>query len=329
MRHLARFDLNLLRIFDAIFAKGGVSAAARHLHLSQPAISHALARLRDTFDDPLFVRQGNKLVPTSAARAIAGPVREALRGLDAALDAATQFDPAQATREFRIGVRLSGEMPGFSSLVTRVRSEAPHVALASVTFRRRDLLSMLANGDLDLALDVALPADDRLCRDHLGAEPIVVAARRGHPRINGAIDLDTYLALDHIIATARPYGPGIEDMALERMGLARRVAVRCQHAITAWQIIAASDMLFSLPRSHAEVLDKMWPMQLVDLPLPVEPGGSYLYWHQAAQADPGLGWLRTIIVDELGNPSRLVIPAKAGIAPSLSDAPARSRSSPG
>ena len=110
MRHLARFDLNLLRIFDAIFAKGGVSAAARHLNLSQPAISHALARLRAQFDDPLFVRQGNRLVPTSAARAIAGPVREALRGLDVALDAATAFDPAQTTREFRIGVRLSGAL---------------------------------------------------------------------------------------------------------------------------------------------------------------------------------------------------------------------------
>lgn len=300
MRHLARFDLNLLRIFDAIFARGGVSAAARHLNLSQPAISHALAKLRDTFDDPLFVRQGNRLVPTPAARAIAGPVREALRGLDVALDAATSFDPAKATREFRIGVRLSGEMPRFSSLVARVRSAAPHVSLASVTFRRRDLVMTLANGDLDLALDVALPADDRLRSQHLGTEPIVVVARKGHPRVDGAIDLDTYLALEHIIATARPYGPGLEDMALERMGLVRRVAVRCQHAITAWQIVASSDMLFALPRSHAEVLDAMWPMQLVELPLPVERSGSYLYWHQVAQADPGLGWLRAIIVEELG-----------------------------
>lgn len=300
MRHLARFDLNLLRIFDAIFARGGVSAAARHLNLSQPAISHALAKLRDTFDDPLFVRQGNRLVPTPAARAIAGPVREALRGLDAALDAATSFDPAEATREFRIGVRLSGEMPRFSSLVSRVRSEAPHVALASVTFRRRDLVMTLANGDLDLALDVALPADDRLRSQYLGTEPIVVVARKGHPRVDDAIDLDTYLSLEHIIATARPYGPGLEDMALERMGLVRRVAVRCQHAITAWQIVASSDMLFALPRSHAEVLDAMWPMQLVELPLPVEQSGSYLYWHQAAQADPGLAWLRAIIVEELG-----------------------------
>lgn len=299
MRRPARFDLNLLRIFDAIYVKGGVSAAARYLNLSQPAISHALTRLRSRFDDQLFVRQGNRLVPTSAARAIAGPVRDALRELDAALDAATHFDPQAATREFRIGVRLAGEMPRFASLVSRVRSEAPHVALASVTFRRRDLLTALAQGDLDLALDVALPPDDRLSRHYLGTEPIVVAVRTGHPDIAGAIDLDTYLALDHVVATVRPHGPGIEDFALERLGLSRRVAVRCQNAVTAWQIIASSDMAFSLPRSQAEILHAVWPMQLADLPLAAEQGGRYLYWHQAAQADPALAWLRAIIIEAL------------------------------
>lgn len=302
MRHPARFDLNLLRVFDTIFVKGGVSAAARHLNLSQPAISHALTRLRANFDDPLFVRQGNRFVPTPAARAIAGPVRDALRELDAALDAATHFDPLNATREFRIGVRLAGEMPRFSSLVSRVRRQAPHVALASVTFRRRDLLTALAQGDLDLALDVALPPDDRLCRHYLGTEPLVVAARQGHPDVHGALDLDTYLALDHVVATVRPHGPGIEDFALDDLGLSRRVAVRCQNAITAWQIIASTDMLFSLPRSQAEILHAVWPMQLVGLPLAIEPGGRFLYWHQAAQTDPALGWLRTIIVDELTQP---------------------------
>src|SRR3546814_12028709 len=79
-------------------------------------------------------------------------------------------------------------------------------------------------------------SSDVCSSDLLGAEPLVVVARKGHPRVDGAIDLDTYLALGHIVATARPYGPGIEDMALDRMGLTRRVAVRCQHAITAWQI---------------------------------------------------------------------------------------------
>lgn len=301
MRRLARFDLNLLQIFDAIHSKGGVSAAARHLNLSQPAISHALAKLRDAFDDPLFVRQGNKLVPTPAARAIAGPVREALRGLDAALDGAASFDPVQSTREFRIGVRLSGEMPRFSSLVGRVRHDAPHVALASVTFRRRDLRAALANGDIDVALDVALPPDARLCRQYLGTDPLVVMARQGHPHVAGTIDLDTYLALDHVVATPRPHGPGIEDIALERQGLHRRVAVRCQHAITAWQIVASSDLLCTLPRFHAEALNTVWPMQLVDVPFAFEPSESYIYWHQAAQSDPGISWLRSIIADELSD----------------------------
>ena len=303
MRQPARFDLNLLRIFDAIYTKGGVSAAARHLNLSQPAISHALTRLRGHFDDQLFVRQGNRLVPTSAARAIAGSVGDALRELDNAFDAATSFDPSAATRDFRIGVRLAGEMPRFASLVSRVRREAPHVSLASVTFRRRDLLTALAQGDLDLALDVALAPDDRLQRHYLGTEPLVVAVRIGHPGVNGAIDLATYLALDHVVATVRTHGPGIEDFALEHMGLSRRVAVRCQNAVTAWQIIATTDMAFSLPRSQADILQAVWPMQLVDLPLTVDQGGRYLYWHQAAQADPALSWLRAIIVEELSHGS--------------------------
>src|SRR3546814_18853630 len=114
-------------------------------------------------------------------------------------------------------------MPRFSSLVTRVRAEAPHVALASVTFRRRELVTMLANGDLDLALDVALPADERMCRHYLGAEPLVFVARNGHPRVDGAIDLDTYLALGHIIATPLPYGPGPRAQQIDHMALTRRV----------------------------------------------------------------------------------------------------------
>src|SRR3546814_20481383 len=103
-------------------------------------------------------------------------------------------------------------MPRFSSLVARVRAEAPHVALASVTFRRRELVTILANGDLDLALDAALPADERLCRHYLGAQPLVVVARKGPSRARGALDPDTLQGLGQIVATARPYGPGHQEM---------------------------------------------------------------------------------------------------------------------
>lgn len=299
MRRLNRFDLNLLQIFDAVYRRGGVSAAARHLHLSQSAVSHALARLRATFNDPLFVRQGNRLVPTPFARAMTGPVAEALGNLDAALFQNARFDPAVARRDFRIGVRLSGEAPRFSAIALRVLAEAPHAGIASVTFRRRELVSLLAGGELDLALDVALPPDDRLCRTYLGAGPLVVVARPDHPCLDMPFDLANYLAQRHVVATGRPHGPAMEDLILENLGLSRRVAVRCQHAITAWQIVAASDCLFTLPRAHAEVLHAIWPMRLLDAPLPAERSSSYLYWHQTAQADPALSWLRAIIVQEL------------------------------
>ncbi|WP_287941524.1 LysR family transcriptional regulator [Sphingopyxis sp.] len=297
MKRLPRLDLNLLQIFDAIYTKGGVSAAASHLNLSQPAISHALAKLRAMLDDPLFIRQGNRLVPTGTARAVAEPIHAALRELVAALDGAGSFDPAQSTREFRIGIRLAGEMSRFPALASRVLAEAPHVRLTSTAFRRRDLVAALANGDLDVAIDVDLPVEDRLCREPLGVEPLLVAARIGNDRIAEALDLDRYLALDHVFATPRPHGPGIEDIALARLGLQRRVAVRCQHAITAWQIVAKTDMLCTLPRSHVRMLQDIWPMQLFDLPIAVAQSSSYLYWHRAVQADAGLAWLRAIILE--------------------------------
>lgn len=302
MKRLARFDLNLLRIFDAIYASGGVSAAAHQLHLSQPAISHALAKLRDAFGDPLFVRQGNRLVATPVARALVVPVGEALRGLDAALNSSMAFDSAQSDRSFRIGVRLSGEMPRFSSIVTRVRAAAPRVSLASVAFRRRELVAALANGDIDLVLDVALPSDALLRRHHVGSDPLVVVARPDHPAIvDGVLDIETYLSLDHVVATPRPHGSTIEDVALARLDRDRRVAVRCQHAITAWQIVASSDLLCTLPRLQAAMLDGMWPMQLFDVPFPCDANDAYLYWHQMSDADPGHVWLREIITDEIGS----------------------------
>lgn len=295
MKPLPRLDLNLLRIFDAIHAKGGVSAAAQHLNLSQPAISHALAKLRVMFDDPLFLRQGNKLVPTSTARAVAGPVRDALQQLFAALESASGFDPAHSTREFRLGLRLAGEMPRFPALVSRLLAEAPHIRLISASFRRRDLVAALANGDLDVAMDIDLPVGERLCRRFLGSGALVVVAREGNPRIADSVDLETYLALDHVIASPRPHGPGMEDLALAALGRSRRIAIRCQNAMTAWRIVASSDMVFTLPRAQATMLQTSWPMRLFDLPIPVTDSGNYLYWHPAAEADAGSRWLRSII----------------------------------
>lgn len=282
-------------MFEAIYSRGGVTAAARHLHLSQSAISHSLARLRAAFDDELFVRFGNALVPTALARAIIEPVRDALGGVEQALVASARFDPATATRAFRIGLRQANEARMFADMVAAALGEAPGITLASVNFRRGEVARALAHGELDLAIDVASDATVGLRALPLHSDAMVIAARRGHPLIDGRIDLKTYLACDHVQASPRPTGPGLEDQALAAMNEARRVAVRCQNIWSAWQVVAQSDMIFTLLDAHARALLPVADNQIVALPFAIAARPLQLLWHASAERDAGNAWLRALI----------------------------------
>lgn len=301
MKLKSRIDLNLLAVFDAIYTRGSVTQAARHLHLTQSAISHALNRLRREFDDPLFVRSGNALVPTALARAIAQPVQQALRGIDTAMASALRFDPATSTRLFRLGLRPTAEAQLFATLVRRIADEAPQVRLASLNFHRSDLARMLAGGGLDLALDIPGAHSAGLRADTLPVEELVVVARRHHPHVRGAIDLDTYLALDHVIASPRPSGGGAEDEALAAQGLERRIPIRCQHVGTAWRIVADTDMLLTLSRTQAISAGDDGAVQILPLPFHVAPRSRHLLWHEASDNDPGAIWLRGLVRDVFMN----------------------------
>ncbi len=301
MKLRSRIDLNLLAVFDAIHTRASVTQAARHLHLTQSAISHALNRLRREFDDPLFVRSGNALVPTALARALAEPVQQALRGIDVAMASALHFDPESSTRLFRIGLRPTAEAHLFAMLVQRIAQAAPHVRLASLNFRRSELARTLAAGGLDVALDIPGAHSTGLRNDTLAAEELVVIARRDHPRVRGTIDLPTYLALDHVIASPRPAGGGTEDEALAALGEERRIRIRCQHVGTAWRIVAGTDMLLTLSRSHAVSAGDPAAIQILPLPFHVAPRPRQLLWHEAAESDPGILWLRGLIRDMVMN----------------------------
>lgn len=272
-----------------------MTAAARHLHLSQSAISHSLARLRVAFDDELFVRFGNALVPTALARAIIDPVRDALGGVEQALVASVRFDPATSTRAFRIGLRQANEARVFADIVARVFGKAPGVTLSSVNFRRSEVAHALAHGELDLAIDVPSDATSGLHARALHTDAMVVAARRGHPQIDGAIDLDAYLAADHVHASPRPNGPGLEDQALAEMNRTRRVAVRCQNIWSAWRVVAQTDMILTVLDAHARALLPLADNQIVALPFAIPARPMQLLWHASADRDPGNAWLRGLI----------------------------------
>src|SRR5471032_3261570 len=160
--HISRVDLNLFIVFDAIYAEGSITRASLKMSLTQPAVSHALNRLRQMFGDPLFERQGHVMVPTPMARSIIEPVRQALRGFELTLNGAERFDPTSSERTFTLALRDVLEATVLPPLMAQVASAAPGVGLNAPQVERRELESELAAGTLDAAIDVLLPLSEQI-----------------------------------------------------------------------------------------------------------------------------------------------------------------------
>jgi DNA-binding transcriptional LysR family regulator len=289
---LSRIDLNLFTVFDAIYREGGITAAAKRLHLSQPAISHALGRLRELIGDPLFERHGNDMVPTPLARSLAATIGKSLATFEEVLQRAGHFDPATSQRRFIVALRNSFEGSLLPDLVAGLSRDAPGIDVAAVRIERRDLEEDLQSGELDIAMDVALTTSADVRRESLGAEPLVVLARRDHPRVAGALDAETYLALEHVLVTGRRRGGGYEDVALNRLGRERRIRVRCQRHTAACEVVAQSDLLVTMPRNQAVAVNRRANNQVLPFPIDVPAMEFFLYWHANVDGDAANRWFR-------------------------------------
>ncbi|HMN72099.1 MAG TPA: LysR family transcriptional regulator [Rhodoblastus sp.] len=296
----SRFDLNLLEIFAAVFRERSITRAAGALNLSQPTVSHALARLRDLLNDPLFVRDGHLMAPTPLAVRLSEPVGAGLTLLDSALNQLHAFDPQTSQRRFSIGLRHTIESAVLPAIAERLRLDAPRISIASVHHDRKQIESQLANGELDVAIDVRTPASAALIFRRLMGGDYVVAVRRGHPALRDKLDLETYLALDHVAASSRSAGLNIEDMALQEMGRSRRVVVRCQNLWTASQLAARSDLALTLPRRFASSVCQPDQQDLHPFPAPHQKTHIFLYWHSKFDGEASNLWLRERIVAAVG-----------------------------
>lgn len=292
---IRKLDLNLLVVLEAIHAEGSLTRAAQRLHLSQPALSHALARLREALDDPLFLRQGNRMVPTPRTQRLMGPLHEALGLIGEAVQEGARFDPATSRQEFRLGLRDVFEATTLPALLGRIAHQAPGVRLASVRADRRELEADLGDGRLDVALDVLLPLapDGDIRREPLSHDRLMVVARRGHPAVrDGRLTLDAYLAAGHLLVSSRRRGPGFEDQELARLGHERQVVLRCQHYFAACRVVESTDYLLTMPAQYAAVANAGLANVLLELPVRLAPMDVYLYWHESRDNDPANRWLR-------------------------------------
>jgi len=304
MINLSRIDLNLLVVLEAIIAEGGVSRAATRLNLTQPAVSHSLARLRELFDDPLFVREGRNLAPTSLTKRLVEPLRQSLQALEALIDRGESFDPALSATAFTVSMRDPMEVLILPRLMQRCGRTAPLIDLRTVQVRRRSLESGLADGTLDAALDVALPLSERIHRQRVSADRFVVVARKGHPRVRPGFALPTYLAEKHVMVTSRRRGPGAEDIELGQHGQRRHVSLRCRNYLAAIRVVAESDLVLTMTARYASLLGAGSGVRVFAMPLEMPTLDLFLYWHDRVHDDPANRWLRLQLVEALGKTVR-------------------------
>lgn len=282
-------DLDLLRVFDALYRHRHLTRAASRLGRSQPAVSRALARLRALFDDPLFVRVAGGMAPTPRADALA-PEVHALLERARALIAPSRFDPRTLRRTFSICATDFVEQYLVDGVVRELSSAAPRVDL---TFRPvpPDLAEALAT-DVDLAVGVRGQAPPGCVVQHLFDDGFVCAARADHPRVRRRLTLERFLAEPHvqIAPGGRPGGP--VDDALAAHGLARRVAVRTPSFLTAPLLVSRSDLLLCGPSRMLRPLAKVFGLRVFALPLEVPGFRVHHCWHPRVHDDPAHRFFR-------------------------------------
>lgn len=291
-----KIDLNLFVVFDAIYTEGNLTKAANVLNLSQPAVSHSLSRLRTHFDDQLFIRQGNKMSPTAVAKNVICDVREALHQLQVSLVQSRQFDPSTSKKQCAISLHGSLEASYLPYLIARLTKEAPQIKLTSTRVRRNELENKLASGEIDLAIDILLPVNENTLHTQIEDDELVVVAAKNHPTITTHLALEAYLAQRHILVSSRSSGQGIEDFELGRLGLQRRIGLRCQHYYSACRVVESSQMLLTLPKTAAKMFSKTLAVELYDLPVELPGIDVHLYWHVNVDKDPANKWLRNKIL---------------------------------
>ena len=300
--HLSQVDLNLFVVLEAIYREGNLTRAGRQLKLTQPAMSHALKRLRELLKDPLFIREGANMVPTPFSRNMINEVRQALQILEVNLYEDRNFDPAHTRRNFQIGFWELMESTILPSLVKVMAKAAPEISITTLRVKRREIEKELASGTLDLALDIPITMSDSIRQKPLFSDRVVVMARAGHPAIARELDLDTYLRQDHILVSSRRLGPSLVDAELNRKGRKRRIVVRCQHYFAACRVVSETDMLLTIPEHYAQMLNAGFNNRLYPFPLKsLQQLEIHMYWHESAENDPPNRWLREQIkkvVDE-------------------------------
>jgi DNA-binding transcriptional LysR family regulator len=295
--HNRRTDLNFLFMLEALLEEGSVSAAADRLGLSQPAMSHALARLRKRFGDPLFVKTRAGMRPTPTAERIGLVSSQVLSLVREEILEVGAFDPATTTRTFTLGLSDMAATILLGQITDCFASSAPLARLRIVNVREKELAPQLEEGLVDLVVgSYAVKSPSVMQQALFKATEYVCIVRTGHPGIRDSLSLEQFVRTAHVIATQNTEANDFVDKTLRSKGLNRRVAVEVPSLLPLPKVIADTDYVALVPGALATLSQKITPLRTLEPPIKPPAPMIRQYWHQRVKADTSVTWLRNMLL---------------------------------
>ncbi|NUZ08022.1 LysR substrate-binding domain-containing protein [Piscinibacter koreensis] len=314
---IGRTDLNLLKVFDAVYEDRNLVTAGRRLNLTQSAVSHALARLRELVRDPLFVRTGKGMVPTGRATAMAPELRDALRRIESTLGI-EPFAPERSSRRFVIAANDHVTVVIVAPLARRLQAEAPGVDLVIRPSTRLDLAEQMDVGRIDLAIGIFSQVPPRLSSRTLVTQGEAIVMRQGHPAADRTCTLADLVKYPLVTISVGGQEEGAVDGFILERGLARqsemfdrhaldeaigtgnrrpRVRITVPHSLAIPALLSDSDMLAIVPMSLAHALTRTRELVMRASPYPAPMAVTQAVWHRRNDQDTGHQWLRDRIAE--------------------------------
>jgi DNA-binding transcriptional LysR family regulator len=296
-------DLNLLRVFDAVMTEQNLTRAANLLAMTQPAVSNALRRLRDTLGDELVIRTAHGVKPTSRAEELWPVVRRAMADLEAAVTPDT-FDVSRASTTFRMAMADATAALWLPFLVRSIERDAPGLNVRMVPLTTREPRPMLLRGDIDLAMGffpgvVAQLASgqntviSQIRHERLYTGEYVCVMRKDHPLANDELTLDKYCEAHHLLVSFSGRAKGLMDEALTALGRQRRILLTVNQFFTAGRVVASSDLITVLPRHLIASTGMAEALVAKELPFELPDVHVDMLWHERDARNPAHKWLRS------------------------------------
>ncbi|MBN3844518.1 LysR family transcriptional regulator [Burkholderia sp. Ac-20349] len=294
--HIRDLDLNLLVVFEALFRERSVTRAAQDIGLTQGAMSHALNRLRTFFEDPLFVKTAEGMMPTAKGDQLGGTISEVIASIRENVVAEAGFNPLTARRAFVLCMTDMGELVFLPPLIRRLRKMAPHCTLRSVQGPLEQIEGMLSSGEADLALGSIHAAPEGLYQQQLFMHSLVTLVSVRNRKIGKTLTREQFEAMPQIVVSLTGRASAAYDSAFDAYGIKRNIFLTTPHFLAVPHLIDAQpDLIATVPLELGKVFSKLGTVRMLPPPVELPPFALRQHWHSRLNTDPANVWLRHLI----------------------------------